>query len=183
MKSCLIIFTFLVFVFSVNAQENMITLSGGYSFANIEDTDVKATGWRINALYEFNPKQGVLSNGISVAYINTDASESTLLEDITYNFNSWPIYYAPKAIFGGEKLKFFVKGAIGIHISKYERTGTILIVEDKVTGFYGGLSAGVLFFFSEKIFINLEYEWAYMSNSYYVDSFMNSPMLGLGIRF
>ena len=36
-------------------QENMVTLSGGYSFANIEDTDLKGTGWRINGLYEFNP--------------------------------------------------------------------------------------------------------------------------------
>jgi hypothetical protein len=28
------------------SQENMITLSGWYSFANIEDTDSKGTGWR-----------------------------------------------------------------------------------------------------------------------------------------
>ena len=36
-------------------QENVVTLSGGYSFANIEDADANANGFRINGLYEFNP--------------------------------------------------------------------------------------------------------------------------------
>jgi len=26
----------------------MVTINGGYSFANIEDRDTKGTGWRIN---------------------------------------------------------------------------------------------------------------------------------------
>ena len=37
--------------------------------------------------------------------------------------------------------------------------------------------------FNEKIFIILEYEWAYMSNSNYNNGFMNTAMLGVGIKF
>ena len=31
--------------------------------------------------------------------------------------------------------------------------------------------------------VNLEYEWAYLSNSWYRDGFINSVMLGLGFKF
>ena len=51
-----IFITFLVLLsMKAFSQENMLTISGGYSFANIEDTDIKGTGFRINGLYEFNP--------------------------------------------------------------------------------------------------------------------------------
>jgi len=36
---------------------------------------------------------------------------------------------------------------------------------------------------NEKIYINAEYEWAYMSNTYYLDGFVNSAMGGIGMRF
>ena len=57
------------------SQENMVTLSGGYSFANIEDTDVKGTGYRINGLYELNPMEGKFAHGISFGYIGLKADE------------------------------------------------------------------------------------------------------------
>jgi hypothetical protein len=35
----------------------------------------------------------------------------------------------------------------------------------------------------EKAFITAEYEWAYMSNSFYRDGFINSAMAGIGFKF
>jgi hypothetical protein len=35
----------------------------------------------------------------------------------------------------------------------------------------------------EKLFLNAEYEIAYVSNSFYDDGWLNSVMFGLGIKF
>lgn len=161
------------------AQENRFTLSGGYVFTNIEDVDTDATGWRINGLYEFNPGQGILSHGLAFGYIGTSADTRAA----NYKINSWPVYYAPKVTLGNGILKGFLKGALGTHFSGYNRTGTLGELSTFDIGFYGGASAGFEIHLSEKIFINAEYEWAYMGNSYYRDGFINSAMAGVGFKF
>ena len=55
-------------------------------------------------------------------------------------------------------------------------------VETQDTGFYGGASLGAMYSFNEKVFINAEYEWTYLSNSYYRDGEVQSAMIGLGFR-
>lgn len=46
------------------AQENSVSLSGGYSFAKIEDSDIQTTGWRINLTYQFNPTGTKFAHGV-----------------------------------------------------------------------------------------------------------------------
>lgn len=185
MKNILLICGLIFGTFSLFSQESMVTLSGGYAFANIEEVETGSSGFRINGLYEFNPNGGKIAHGLSFGYIGTSATATiNSNETADYQLNSWPIYYAPKFMFGGEKFKGFVKGALGIHFSGYKRTGVAggeLDTND--TGFYGGASLGAMYLLSEKMFLNLEYEWAYLSNSWYRDGFMNSAMLGLGFRF
>jgi len=163
----------------------MVTLSGGYSWANLDEVDLKATGFRINGLYEFNPNQDKVAHGISVGYISlstTDDTSSTT-ETTEYTITSWPIYYAPKIMFGKEKFKAFIKGAVGTHISKYKRDGYLGELSVNNIGFYGGLGAGIIINLSDKVFINGEYEWAWESNGYYEGGFINSAMGGIGMRF
>jgi hypothetical protein len=172
----------LLFSLSVRAQENLITLGGGYAFANVEDMDENLTGWRINLSYEFNAFEGQMSNGAVVGYMATKASVGSGLNQTDYELNTWPIYYMPKFLFGGDSFKGFLKGAVGLHISNYTKTTTLLIVEDNGVGFYGGLGAGAMLTIN-KLFITGEYEWAFASNSNYRNGFMNSAMLGIGIKF
>ena len=177
----------LLFIVSVctftYAQENMITVSGGYAFANLEDVDANATGWRINGLYEFVPQAGKVSHGLSFGYIGTSATGGTGENTTEYDLHTWPIYYAPKYTFGKNKFNAFVKGALGMHYSGYDRTGSVTEAGTFDMGFFGGAGAGIKFKFHEKFYIVGEYEWAYLSNSLYRDGFMNSAMGGLGITF
>lgn len=173
----------LLFTTTAWSQENVFSLSGGYSFANIEDVVVNANGFRINGLYEYNPSEGKWAHGFSVGYIGLTATSEDGLQDIDYKLNSWPIYYAPKFMIGEDSFKGFAKGAIGMHISSYKRTGSLSELKTSSAGFYGGLSLGVMQKIGETIFMNLEYEWAYMSNTSYTDGFMNSILLGFGMRF
>jgi opacity protein-like surface antigen len=164
------------------AQENRFTISGGYSFANIEDADQNANGWRINGLYEFNPNEGKLAHGFSFGYIGLSTTVENV-QSVDYKSNSWPIYYAPKLMFGGDSFNAFVKGALGMHFTTYKRMGGLGDIKSTDTGFYGGLGAGVMKEVSDNVFLNLEYEWACLSNSYLRNGFMNTIMLGLGFKF
>jgi opacity protein-like surface antigen len=190
LKNRLLLIAVLLF-FTINfssAQENSITISGGYSFGNIESVDDGITGWRINALYEFAAYEGNFSHGSAIGYINTKvtttdgASNPSKLQS-----DHWVFYYVPKYTFGNsETWRPFVKGALGFHISGYDYDLTLPISGQLKTGddgFYGGLGAGIAINVSSNVLINLEYEWAYLSNSWYRDGFLSSAMLGVGIRF
>jgi hypothetical protein len=178
------LFVFILILVSIKAlsQENMITISGGYSFANIEDTDVKGTGWRVNGLYEFNPSGGMIAHGFSVGYIGLKASEGVGSQTINYTINSWPIYYAPKVMFGKEKIKLFIKGALGVQFAGLKKEG-LLIVSDNDFGFYGGGGGGIMIFLKENLFINAEYEIAWASNNWYKDGWINTAGGGIGYKF
>jgi len=181
-KNILIIFLILVSM-KAFSQENAVTLSGGYSFATIEDTDIKGTGFRINGLYEFNPNGGNFAHGVSFGYIGLKAEETIVgLSVQSYTINSFPIYYAPKVMFGGEKIKAFIKGALGMQIAGLKKEGLVSL-SDTDFGFYGGGGAGVMFFIKENIFINAEYEIAWASNNWYKDGWMNTAMGGIGFKF
>jgi hypothetical protein len=182
MKTILIIASFCMLTIQAWSQENAVTLSGGYSFAKIEDTDVKATGYRINGLYEFNPVSGILAHGISFGYIHISGSETVINQESTSTVNSFPIYYAPKVMFGSEKFKVFIKGALGMQFAWLKREALVEL-KDNDWGFYGGGGGGIMFFLKENIFLNAEYEIARASNSWYNDGWMNTAMGGIGFKF
>ncbi|HSO88618.1 MAG TPA: hypothetical protein VLQ91_18845 [Draconibacterium sp.] len=124
-----------------------------------------------------------MSHGFAFGYLTATADEETSTQNSSYKGNSYPIYYAPKFMVGQGNLKLFVKGALGTHITAYTRTGSRGELKSTDMGFYGGLGGGVMLNLGEKLFLNAEYEWVYMSNSWYRDGFVNSAMAGIGFRF
>jgi Outer membrane protein beta-barrel domain len=184
MKKHLIIAVLILICAGAWAQESMVTLSYGYAFANPEQSSENADGFRINGLFEYNPNQGKIAHGLNIGYVLTKYNQETTLGVDEFSIRSWPIYYAPKVILGNsDKFKFFLKGALGLHFSKYTSEGSLVDVETADTGFYGGAGLGGMLFLKENIFLNLEYEWAYLSNSYYDNGFLNTAQLGIGFKF
>jgi hypothetical protein len=164
------------------SQENMVTISGGYAFANIENTDTKGTGWRINGLYEFNPMGSKFAHGISFGYISLSSSENVGQQTVKSSIYSLPLYYAPKVMFGSDKFKIYIKGALGTQFASVKREA-LITVTDNDFGFYGGGGAGIMLFLKENIFINGEYEIAWASNSSYKDGWINTAGGGIGFKF
>jgi hypothetical protein len=174
----ILIICLLLLSMKATSQEGIFTLSGGYSFANIKDADIKGTGWRINGLFEMNPMGGKIAHGLSIGYINVSGTKSS----VTSTIGSIPIYYAPKVMFGNEKFKGFIKGALGMQYSTLKREGLVSFKDDDF-GFYGGGGAGFMIFLKENIFLNGEYEIAWLSNSFYQDGWMNTVSGGIGFKF
>jgi hypothetical protein len=183
MKTQILILVFAVLSTWVFGQQNRVILSGGYAFSNIEDVEDNGTGWRINGAYEFNLQEGNWAHGISVGYVNISGDANGGLGNTTYEIGTWPIYYTPKFLFGNEKIKGFIKGALGAQFSNLKRTGALGELSDNDFGFAGGGGVGASYFFNEKIFLNAEYELLWMSNTYYVEGLLNTASLGVGFRF
>jgi hypothetical protein len=183
MKKFYLMIVLICLAFQIYAQENLITVSGGYSFASIESSDTKVPGWRINGAYEFNPSDGPWAFGFAVGYMGLSASETVAGNGtVDYNIGTIPIYFAPKFLFGSDKIKGFIKGAIGSQNSHFKRTGALELTSQD-WGFYGGGAAGIKITLSEMFFLNAEYELAWLSNSSFKDGLINSAMLGIGVKF
>jgi len=172
---------------SMAATESWLTVSYGDVTADIEETNTESSGWRLNLTFEKGPKGGNVLQGFVIGYIETTAdiasTSVTPIAPTSYELKNIPIYYAPKYLFGKKAFKGFIKGALGIHFSKYQRTGGLGTIETNDTGLYAGASLGAMFMFTDKFFANVEYEWTYLSNSYYRDGELQSIMVGLGTKF
>ena len=179
-----LIFTLLLF-FSITAwsQENRVIISYGYEWANVTDFDDPATGWRINGVYEFNQMDGKFAHGLNFAYTSVSATKTVQGTEVKSTVSSIPLYYAPKFIIGSGKVKPFIKGALGTQWAKLKREGAGELTANSF-GFYGGGGGGLEIGLSEKLFINAEYEIAYVSNTYYEGGgWLQSAMFGLGFKF
>jgi hypothetical protein len=136
LQSTLILSVLTLVSFTAWSQENAAVLQGGYSFATVDGTSTQATGWRINGLYEFTPTGGKWALGGSIGYVSLSGTESTTPSTTTnYDLSSVPIYFAPKFMFGSDKFKGFLKGAIGMHFSSIKRTGALFLLEDNQSFF------------------------------------------------
>lgn len=179
MKKIVFVCFVVLFAWNARSQENMVTVSGGYASANIEESDTKGTGYRLNGLYEFNRMGSKFAHGVAFGFINVNATVGA----VTYKVNSFPIYYAPKVMFGSEKAKFFVKGALGVQFAGLKEERTVGSKNDNDFGFYTGGGTGLMVFLKENIFVSAEYEIAWASNSWYRDGWISTFSGGIGYKF
>jgi hypothetical protein len=170
-------------MFSSVAAEGMFTLSYGDVSTDLEYADTDPSGWRVNATFETLPSKQNVVHGLTIGYIETTADVTTGGQTTNYKLETIPLYYAPKMLLGKGAFKGFIKGALGLHFSEYQRSGALGEISANDTGFYGGASAGIMLMLGQKAFINAEYEWAYVSNTYYQDEEVASVMVGLGFKF
>lgn len=182
MKLNILTLAFISVVSFAWSQENMLSLSGGYAFANIEDFSEQATGWRINGTYDFNPQSGKFAHGLVIGYSSIQASDKSGVIETTGTISSLPVFYAPKLFFGESNVKLFVKGALGTQFAWLKREGAIVLTDNDV-GFYTGGGAGLKIDLGEKLFINAEYEIAWVSNSFYDNGWLNNALFGIGFKF
>jgi hypothetical protein len=162
------------------AQDRAFTISYGDVTSDVEDTSVEATGWRVDLLFEH--QAGKLTHGFGIGYIETKADYTSAAQTTNYKLKSLPFYYAPKFLLGKKAFKGFIKGAIGLQFSEFTRSGALGDLTADDAGLYAGVSLGVRFNFNPKVFMNLEYEWDYLSDSYYKDDYTESIILGIGFK-
>lgn len=171
-------------------SQSMVNLTGGYAWTKINasdyisgDPDITGTGWRITGTYDYNPNEGSVAYGFSLGYVSLSATYDGTLDTTELKLSAVPLYFAPKYLFGNEKIKGFAKLAIGgqsATLKKTDSSGTVTVSD---FGFYGGAGGGLMFFLNDKVFLNAEYEIAYVTNYYYQSGLIQSASAGIGIKF
>lgn len=159
----------------------MFSISYGYVTTEYQDATNDAEGWRISGTFEMRPDDKPVVQGVTIGYMETSA-ERTGAQTVEYEAKTIPIYYSPKIILGKKAIKVFAKGALGFHFTDYSRSGVGGNASVDEVGFYGGASLGAMVVVKEKFFLNAEYEWVYMSNSYFQDGAVQSAMIGIGMQ-
>ncbi len=181
-------FTISLSLLSITAySQETINLSGGVVLANAidysgyfdEDYHTDATGWRITGTYEAGPLQSKkLIHGVSFSYM---LSSTTIKQyDADISVRTIPLCYAPKYLIGSEKAMAFARAEVGMQFTRI-KVGGLIDESDNDFGFYGGLGVGGMLYVSKTVFLNLEYELAWMSNTFYANGYINSVQLGIGI--
>jgi len=193
MKRFFITITLVSIAFLGFSQENKVNITGGYAWLNASDNDynnsendIKTSGWRITGTYEYNPNEGKVAYGFSIGYIDMSGSYNGTADSVytaDYSVSSIPLYFAPKFLFGNDRIKGFIKLNLGGIRTNFERTGTGTGVSATGYGFYGGAGAGLEINVSENIYIIGDYEINYVSSSYYSGSLLQSASGGIGVRF
>lgn len=178
MKKLILSLLFLL-PFALYAQVNSLSVGGGYVFTNIEGSDASASGYRINLLYDYQPVGSAVSYGLHFGYVSVTGSST----NTDYTVNTLPIAFVPKFYFGEGNLRPYLKGVIGVQFSDIERAGQSTTITANDSGIIAGLGAGIKYPMSEKAFLNFDYEFAYLANSFYRDGLMNSISLGIGFNF
>ncbi len=183
MKKLLTILSLSLLSVSVQAQENALSLLGGYSFGTGSVSSSQPTGWRINALYEFTPNASSWSIGGAVGYISLSGSSTYLLTSSSYKVQAVPISLVPKFSFGSESFKGYLRGIIGSAITTISYTGTVVGTSDNQWGMSFGFGAGGTYYLNEKMFLSADYEWLRLSNIYDDAGSINSASVGIGMKF
>ncbi|MCU0361181.1 MAG: outer membrane beta-barrel protein [Bacteroidia bacterium] len=165
------------------AQQNMVSIEGGWAIADLEEVSTSMNGWRIAGLYEFNPLAGKITHGISFGYVGMSTDVMVGGTSVRYELGSFPIYYAPGLLLGKEKFKFQLKGALGWQFSNVNRTGVLIDSKSSDAGIALGAGAGGLYNINPKTFLNFGYEFLFMDNSFYLDEFLHTFKLGIGFKF
>lgn len=167
------------------AQSKYLNLSAGYALANIKSVDTNADGWRISASLEYPSKHDRVLHAVTLGHITTSATITEMSGgqpiESKYTIGTWPLYYAPKFLIGNSHLQGYVKPLAGMQFSTIKRSGTLEDASSGDAGFFTGIGLGGMIHLNADHYINLEYEWAYQSNSYYSDGFLHSITVGYGL--
>jgi opacity protein-like surface antigen len=158
------------------AQENNLILQGGYAAGN---GTASPTGFKINASWEFQPMGDKWTMGGSIGYVKVSAKDA----GNNFDVSSVPICFVSRIMFGGEKVKFFVRGSLGTHLSSLSYSGTLISTKDSQWGMAAGLGGGLMYSLSETMFLSADYEWLWLSNPYTNSGSIGTASVGVGFKF
>ena len=180
MKKNLLFVATLIFVVNVAyAQSSNIIVSGGWVTASPDDSDNSVDGFKIGGQYEYVMGYNNWALGGSLTYLGFKETGGL----VTTKYHSWPINFYGKYRIGKNKIQGYLKGVAGIQFFKAKvegQSGGDAKTND--FGFSFGTGAGVNYSVSEKVFINLDYEFLYLTNAFYNNAITNAVAIGVGFK-
>lgn len=177
----------LIFILQVSAQaqfkarNRLILFNGSLGLVKSDETGNKFSSYMFSFYYEQIMINTRTVWGVSIGYLNGQDKADTP-ESRKVNFQTIPFMFYAKHLFGSGRVRGYAKGGLGLHSSKIEFVGPETLVTDWDAGLLLGAGAGIYVALDENIFINLNYDFTWLDNSYYQDGLAHFFNLGLGFH-
>jgi len=179
MKKKLLLAGLLMSLINLGYSQSSVTVSGGWATAAADDTDNSLDGFKISGQYEYPMGYNNWAVGGSLTYLGFKDAGS---RSVTTKYHSWPISFYGKYLIGKKKLQGYIKGVAGAQFTGIKIENQNGSIKDTDFGFDFGAGAGANYTVSEKVFLNLDYEFLYLINSAYNNGIINAVTLGVGFR-
>jgi outer membrane protein W len=182
MKTLLFAAGFALVSFAAFSQPGSFILSGGWATAHPDNSNDSFSGYKIGGQWEKTMGINPWAVGAAVNYLHFKES-GTGAVNLTKKYYSIPVTFYGKYLIGKDKkLQGYLKAAGGFQFSGIRLENQNSDTKDNDIGFALGTGAGVYYTLSEKMFFNVDYEFLYLTNSWYNNGIVNSVSLGLGFK-
>ena len=148
---------------SAIAQQSLTIIQGGWA-AVVDQYPVSSSGYRFAAGWELLPTEQKWTLGAVVGKSEITGTRVAFGTARPFRLTSIPFCVVSRVMFGGERFNIFVRAGMGAHASTVTYQNPT--ISETRWGMSAITSAGVLYWFSQKIFIGGDYEWLWLSNTH-----------------
>jgi hypothetical protein len=181
MKIILFIAAFALVSIAAFSQPASLILSGGWATANPDNSTTSVSGYKIGGQWEKTMGYNPWAMGVAINYFHFK-EDLTTGNNLTIKYYSIPVNYYGKYLIGKGKLRGYLKAMGGFQFSGIRLENSNTSTKDNDFGFSLGTGAGAYYDINEKMFLNVDYEFLYLTNSWYNNGIVNSVSLGIGFK-
>lgn len=163
-------------------QTKSFILTGGWAVALPNNSDAAVNGFKIGGQWEKSVIQEHWGMGFEADYLNFKQNGSKTAANSVNKYWSLPVTFYGKYLIGNDKLQGYAKAGAGFQYSHISSETPNLYLSDHDFGLALTTGAGVYYTLTEYLYLNLDYELLYLSNSSYNGGMINSVSLGIGFR-
>lgn len=183
MKKQLLFLLCLILSAEAFSQTKSFILTGGWAVASPNYSDVSVNGFKIGGQWEKAVIEEHWGMGFEADYIDFKQIGSKTASNSVNKFRSIPVMAYGKYLIGNDKLQGYAKGGGGFQFTKVSSETPNLYLSDKDFGFALTAGVGGYYALTEYLYLNVDYEFLYLTNSTYNSGMINSVSLGIGFKY
>lgn len=164
----------------LNDEGVLFTMNLGPAIIKNKTNDNNLNGYNLSLNLEKMTMEGTSAIGVSLGIIRSEAEYEIKDTVATYTITSHPALLSMKYIFGSEKLKGYAGVGFGVHFSKLNQGEEFI---ETITEPAVNIPIGFMWVFNEGIYLNVNYTFNYLAQSFYTNDLAHTISLGVGIQF
>jgi len=181
----IVILVMIAALFTVNTYAQLeedgvlFSMSLGTAIVKNKINDHSSNGYNLMVALEKMTMEGNSAIGFNFGIIRAEDKFNSGDSAVDYTITSHPALLSMRYMFGSEKFKGYAGVGLGIHISRLDLSDDIV---DKITKPAANIPIGFMWIFNEGIYLNVNYAFNYLADSYFTNDLAHTFSLGIGIQ-
>lgn len=158
----------------------LFSMSLGTAIVKNKINDHSINGYNLMVALEKMTMEGNSAIGFNFGIIRAEDKYNIGDSVVDYTITSHPALLSMRYMFGSEKFKGYAGVGLGIHISRLDQAEDIV---ERITKPAANIPIGFMWIFNEGIYVNVNYAFNYLADSFYTNDLAHTISLGIGIQF